>query len=261
MGPRAPDAASPYRRAATKWQHAAAPIRAGGELRWMGPRLRGSPLPSTNPGRPPSASRPQRLIFFDAPRANDPPPAGRVRAPGTRTSPRASYVIHERQPAVLLLGGVHLADQIGERGLIEHRGNAVAHLAHDHSRAAMFDVLALIARLEGGFAGAGQRSQGTLEQSNYRPDGNCRRWAVQLIAAAFSLFAFEHAAAFDIEQNAFQKLEGNVFPGSQRGNEHRSFSIAPAQRNHRLEAILGPFGDRSHPLTACQRRRMKRLRH
>jgi hypothetical protein len=58
---------------------------------------------------------------------------------------------------VVLFCGLHLPEQIGQRRFIEHLGDAVAHLPHDPSGAARFNVLALFARLECGFARAEQR--------------------------------------------------------------------------------------------------------
>src|SRR5437762_12366897 len=118
------------------------------------------------------------------------------------------YVIHERLMGCLLdAAGVRLADEIGERGSVEHAGNSVAHFPHDDTSAAVFHVLTFLAGLECGLAGAGERRQRSFNDANdgaYRDSG----WRpAELVAAVPSQPAVCHSAAFHAVPNCPQ-----VFP-------------------------------------------------
>jgi hypothetical protein len=140
---------------------------------------------------------------------------------------------------LLLASLVHLAADGSERGAFQNLGDGIAHFLHDDSGSAGFDINAFVALSKSGFAGAGQRREGSIDHSDNGRNGDLIRRMNQHVAAAFALLAGYQAQPFQGEQNLLEKLLGDGLVFSQIADQRRPLAIIARQGVQSPKAILG----------------------
>lgn len=113
----------------------------------------------------------------------------------------------------LTFRGLYLVVHVCEGGVIEDRGHCIAHLTHYHASAAALLINALIAPAIGCFAGAGERSEGTVDNANHFAYRDLVRGLGQVITSALAFLAFHQTFATKLKQYEFQELVRDFFGG------------------------------------------------
>jgi hypothetical protein len=140
---------------------------------------------------------------------------------------------------------------IGQCRVIENPCGRVADIFHRDAYPACSFVNAIHTFHIRGLAHTWHCSQWTVQNANHLPEGDFRWTAAEEITASSSLATVDQTAAFQLEQDRFEKLPRDFVSIRQVGNENRLASRPLGQNQKRLQAILGLPGQ--HAISLLRR--------